>query len=376
MDFPAPEFLAEWDVEALHRWMLAQLPEDIDASEGGPVWDLTRPAAYLTAEMTQYLLPWSLQQIWAQYAAGPYLDLHAQRRALRRREAVAAQGLLELAGREGLRVPAGSVFSTSGRNGVESVEFRTLKEAVLEEGPAEVPVEAVKPGRDGNVAANTILLPVSAGLTGLASVTNPSPTSGGYDQEDDESLRERILEYDRDPGSFIGSASDYKRWALSVTGVGGAKVLPAQDGSGLVVIVLVDQNGAPATAQLCQAVHSYIMEGDNPAGQRLAPVNARLEVRPPERLEVAVSAVLELEQGAELAGVKEAFLAQMPAFFDKAREEGELRYTQLATLLSTVPGVHDYKDLTVNGGTGNLPLPEDKAPSADGESVAFTQGVV
>lgn len=374
MEFPLPEFLSELSVEALHRSMLDQLPEDIDRGEGGPVWDLTRPAAYITAEMAQYVLPWFLSQIWAQSASGKYLDMHAQRRALYRREAVPAQGLLALAGKPGTLVPAGSVFSTAGKSGVEAVEFETLEEALLGEAPAEVPVRAVKPGRDGNVAANTILLPVSQGLTGVTSAANLGPTTGGYDREDDESLRERVLEYDRSPGSYIGSAADYRRWAMSVTGVGGVVVSSPTDGSGVVTLILTDQSGAPAPAQLCQAVYDYIMTGANPAQQRLAPVNAQLVVCPPEVLSVTIAALVELEPGAGLDAVKEAFSARLTAYFHTAREEGELRFTQIAALLAAVPGIHDYKGLALNGGQENVPLPQDQAPALEG--LSLTEGVV
>lgn len=377
MGFITPEFLDKLDVEALHRSMLAQLPEDIDASEGGPVWDLTRPTAYMTAEMAQYILPWFLSQIWAQSATGPYLDMHAQRRALARKEAVSAQGVLVLTGQPGTCVPAGSLFSTTGKNGAAPIEFHTTQDVELIGEPVEVPIEAALPGKSGNVAANTILLlPTGGNLTGIASVTNPSPTFGGYDQEDDEGLRERILEYDRSPGSYIGNTADYKRWAMSVTGVGGATVVSPEDDSGTVRIILVDANGLPAPEQLCQAVYAYIIEGDNPAQQRFAPVNAKLEVRPSETLPLAVSAIIELEPGAALDAAKADFSARMSAYFDTAREEDEIRFTQVAALLSSSAGVHDFKGLTVNGGQANIPLPEDHTPILSPESLALTEGVV
>lgn len=376
MGFTPPDFLSKLDVDAIHQDMLAQLPGDIDTGEGGFVWDLTRPTAYIAAEMAQYILPWFLSQIWAQSASGPYLDMHAQRRALSRKGATAAQGFVQVSGQAGTKVPAGSVFSTAGRSGVAPVEFASTQEALLEEGPVQIPVEAVAAGSSGNVPAGAILMVVSDGLAGIQAVANPAPTTGGYGQEDDESLRARILEYDRTPGSYIGNAADYRRWAMAVTGVGGARIIPAQDATGLVTIVLVDSDGCPASDQLCQAVYRYIMEGDNPTRQRLAPLNARLAVRPPEALPVTVSAVLELEAGVPLEEVKAAYLTSLHEYFSLARTEGEIRFTQLAALLSAVPGVHDYRGLALNGTQGNIPLPEDRSPTASLEGMAFTEGVV
>ena len=71
----------------------------------------------------------------------------------------------------------------------------------------------------GNVGVNSITkMPVT--ISGVTSVTNATPTSGGYDEEVDNDLRERTYSKIRTPGTS-GNINDYRNWALSVEGVGG-----------------------------------------------------------------------------------------------------------------------------------------------------------
>ena len=76
-----------------------------------------------------------------------------------------------------------------------------------------VKVECIEAGTIGNVAANTITIPDKP-IPGITSITNPDPMTGGTEEEDDESFRERVLAaYDE---SLSGADSDYIEWAKRV----------------------------------------------------------------------------------------------------------------------------------------------------------------
>ena len=58
-------------------------------------------------------------------------------------------------------------------------------------------------------------------IAGVTLVNNADKITGGAEEEDDESLRLRIAEYDETSGeSFVGCDADYIRWAKEVSGVG------------------------------------------------------------------------------------------------------------------------------------------------------------
>lgn len=70
----------------------------------------------------------------------------------------------------------------------------------------------------------------------MSSCVNPEPFSGGRDQEDDESLRERILEtYARLANGAMPPY--YKQAALSFPQVVAAQVVPRSRGVGTVDVV-------------------------------------------------------------------------------------------------------------------------------------------
>ena len=204
-DFQIPEFLKETSTEEeIHRRMLSELPEDLDQSEGGYVYDLTRPTAIEVARLKEFELVETLKLIWPRFAEGIYLDYHAETRGLERKEAINAAGKLHIEGKSGTLISEGTIFMTESIHEEPAKEYETLEEAEISEGEngmgsVDVPIQSIEAGSNGNSAAGTILLQdnVSEDIT---LIINPEPITGGMEEEDDESLRERIMEYDQSQG--------------------------------------------------------------------------------------------------------------------------------------------------------------------------------
>lgn len=382
-DFIIPDFLAAYSEEAVYQRMRAMLPADIDSSEGSHVWNFLRPTASVAAELCQFALPQVIMAIFPEWAEGEYLDAHARMRGLSRRSAVAAAGVLSITGTPGAVIPEGSRFSTPSAEDRPAAEYATLSDVTIGSlGNVAVSVQCTQTGPAGNTAPDTVVL-VSGRLPTVTSVTNPEAITGGAAEESDESLRERIMEYDKTQGeSFVGSASDYRRWALSVDGVGGVTVLDANDGQGTVTLIITDTDGLPASETLCDDVYDAIMCPDNPA-ERPAPVNARLEVIPPDTVPIAVQATVELLPGSSIEGVQAAFLQGLTEYMPTALEEGEVKYTRVAAVLSATEGVNDFSGLLIGVksastqyGTDNLPVEANELPTVAAEDLHLTLGTV
>ena len=382
-DFIIPEFLAAYSEEAIYQRMRAMLPADIDSSEGSHVWNFLRPSASLTAELCQFTLPQVMMTIFPAWSEGEYLDAHAAERGLSRRPAAAATGTLTITGTPGEDIPEDSRFSTASSGDRPAVEYATTEDATIEAGgTVSVPVRCTQTGPIGNTAADTVIL-VSGRMPAVTGVTNPAAITGGAEEESDDALRERIMAYDRDMNvSFVGSYADYKRWAGAVSGVGSVTVIDAQDGQGTVTLILTDTDGVPASTALCQAVYNAIMRPDDPE-ERPAPVNARLVVRPPDIVPLAVKATVELAAGATLAGVQSAFLHALAEYMPSALEEGEVKYTRVAAVLSATDGVNDFSNLLIGVksastqyGTANLPVGTYELPTVAAGDLLLTTGTV
>lgn len=383
-EYVTPEILQNRSTEDNFKKITDIMPQDIDLSAGNHAWNMTRPTALAMAEMCEAILPRVIQLIIPGWSYGEFLDGHAKTRTLTRRAATAASGEITITGTSGTIIPTGSLFSTAAVNDEPSVDYATTVSATIPtEGTVTIPVQCTQTGIEGNTPANTIVL-VSSKLKNITSVTNAEAVTGGTEQESDEDFQVRICEYDADQGnSFTGSVADYKRWATSVPGVGEATIIPAQDDSGLVRIILTDSNGAPATTNLCQSVYNYIMKPDTP-DKRLTPVGASIEVSPPATIHISVKATVELTDNATIEAVKAAYLAALTAYLPVAFGDGEIKYTRVAAALASVAGANDYADLqigiktggSVTYGTANISVSAAQLPTITADDLVLTAGTV
>ncbi|MCU7380526.1 baseplate J/gp47 family protein [Clostridiales Family XIII bacterium ASD5510] len=373
-EFITPAFLEEETADDILDRMLEKLPDDIDVSEGSHPYNLLAPVAYEKERMAQFVLLEAIKLIFPKYCDGydEVADEHAAVNNMTRKAAFYATGTLKAIGEPGTEIKKGSIFSTEAVDETAAIEFESKEDAVIrEDGTASFVIQAVEAGSSGNVAAGTIILqddPV------VNEVINEIPTAGGIDEESTASLIARIVEKEMNQdASFIGCDADYKRWAESVNGTGTASVIPAQTDEGIVTIVLTDSTGQPASEALCQAVYDYIMSPDNPLN-RLAPITGKIELRvvPPTIVQLIITATIELSAGTTLETVKENFVKNLEPYLDQVHEDMEVRYTKIASVLSNTGGVHDYKELQINGNTTNIPIRENEFPSVSAETITFT----
>jgi len=350
-----PQYLTEQTEEAIRQRMLERLPSDLDQSEGSFAWDALAPVAI---ELAQAAI-WAqevLRRGFAQTTFGQYLDLRAEEHGLFRRPAVAATGSVVFAGVPGTVIPAGTRLSTASTSTSPAITFRTTEAATIpDSGSVEVRIEAETPGVRGNVAAGSIRFMASP-IQGVASVTNPAPTSGGVDQEDDESLRARLLQRMAAPPAS-GTRSDYVRWALEVPGVGGVSVVPVKYGPGTVSVAIIDMQGQPASPELVQAVQDHIAP-DGPLGGGLAPIGADVRVEPATAVVINVSATLTIAEGYNAESVRAAVRENIRAYLRSLafQDDNDVRISRIGQVILETPGVLDYTDLRVNGGTGNIEI--------------------
>lgn len=171
-----------------------------------------------------------------------------QRRGIEAHKAQSATGSLTAKGNGTISV--GDLFQTE-----SGLQFRATEEKTITESGT-FAIECVTAGVVGNVPAGLItVIPVS--IAGIASVTNETATSGGYDNETKESIIERYMEDLQQPITS-NNKNHYKKWAKEVTGVGDAKIKPLWNGDNTVKVVIINTNNDPADNALVNAVQKYI----------------------------------------------------------------------------------------------------------------------
>ena len=351
------------DDDAIHARMLEVIPDNLDKTTGGFVYDFTRPAALEKAEAMIQLND-AIQVFFPEWSYSGFLDKIADMDGLVRRSATAAEGYVMLEGTPGTTIPKGFLFSTPATAISAGLEFAALEAATIgEDGNGKVLVQCVSTGVKGNVTSGTIIM-MSKPISGVKTVTN-APITGGTEEEDDDSLRQRIKDRDLQGNmSFVGNDADYKRWAQEVDGVGSVVVVPEWKGkgTGTVKLIVMDANGSPANSTILAAVYNHIISPET-RDKRLAPIGAILTVVTTEPVELTITADVSLEDGYDVSKVSESFRLKMLSYFEEAKKEACVRYTRVASTLSETPGVLDYAHLLVNGSVENIPVTVDNYPS-------------
>lgn len=362
-EYTPPEILNDMDEETIHDRMLDVIPDNIDKTEGGFAYDFTMPAAIEKASAME-VLNQVIQLFFPEWSAGEFLDKLGANVGLTRKAATVAEATVQITGTAGTLIEAGFLFSTAATAISENVEFETLEDVVLDEnGEGEVAVRCTQAGMIGNVSAQSITLMVDP-LEDIESVTNALAATGGTDEEDDDVFRQRIMDRERDnDSSFVGCDADYKRWALEINGVGTAIVVPEWDGPGTVKLIVMDSNGAPATATIIANVYNHIISPED-RQERLAPIGATLTVVTASVMALTITASIMKEPDIEVEDITAAFKTNLATCFEEAMADGVLRWTKVGAALSKTKGIIDYENLLINGSADNIEVSLDEYPVA------------
>ena len=366
--FELPDWLKNISAEEINQKMLDNIELDVDKTEGGFVFDMTKPTALEKAELLEYWLPLALQANFHMWAKGIWLDYHAEDCGLSRRPATYAYGDLTVEGIAGTIIPKDFVFSVPSENGVAAIDFLTLEEITIpEEGTVTFRVQAVESGTNSNVAQDTIQI-MKNPIKGITGITNPNNLTGGTVAESDDSLRQRIDDlFAGRADSYVGNKADYERWAKEVAGVGFAHCIPVYAGANTVKVVIMDSNGEPANQEICKAVELHIFGTGRDDINRLAPIGiVQYEVSPPILTEISYSFDLKLKENFTVEIVQKNFREALRSYYGELVEsDGSVEpvvYVHVSAILSKVTGVADFKHLRINGKIGNVIFEEDEFP--------------
>lgn len=189
---------------------------NVNLSERSPLGIIFQVTAFFIAQV------WTVAErvynsAFVDTAEGETLDYVGAYIGIRRLDALPATGEVEFTGDDGTDISEGFQVATE-----EGVKFATTEAGTISGGSVTLPVEAVEPGADGNLQADTVTEVVNP-LAGIDSVTNPEEMTGGREQETDPEFRERYR--DSVAGTKASTLEAIRARLLKVTGVRTAIVL-------------------------------------------------------------------------------------------------------------------------------------------------------
>ena len=162
---------------------------DINLSDKSPLGKIIKNTAFELSES------WNASEDiyssrFVDFASGVQLDYLCKLIGISRRTANPARSSEKqvFEGDDGTTIPSGYIVETE-----DEIRFLTTDSDTIENGTAEVHIEAEEPGSEGNLPANTITGIVNP-ISGLESTYNPAETIDGRDIESDFELRNRFQE--------------------------------------------------------------------------------------------------------------------------------------------------------------------------------------
>jgi hypothetical protein len=216
--------------------------ETIDVSSASPVgmfielmsWSIDRQWA--VAEETYY-------SMWLSTAEGASLDRVVSLGFLNRQPERFALVPLMFLGAPGTKIYAGMLAATS-----QDIMFETIADGeIADDGTVQITAKCIDPGIVGNVPAESITT-IKTPVTGVYSVTNNAPSSGGRGIETDAELRER---YSGLPAATGSSAEAIRAALMNVAHTQTVRVFE-NDGNA------PDENGLPE-----KSIEAVILGGDD-----------------------------------------------------------------------------------------------------------------
>ncbi|MFU0784489.1 MAG: Baseplate-J domain-containing protein [Thermoanaerobacterium thermosaccharolyticum] len=315
--------------------MLSQVTSDVDKREGSVIYDALAPCAYKLAEQ-YYQLSNFIDLFFVDTAVGEYLDRKALDYGLERKEATQAIRKVETTG----EIEIGT------RLGLEDTTYVIIEKI----SDTEYKAECEQYGEEGNR--------YSGGLENIDNVSGVTATltdiiTSGEDEETDDNFRKRIYAYIQQPATS-GNAYQYKQWALEVSGVGDAKVIPLANGPGTVKVLIVDSN-MEIDETLEQTVYEYI--------ESVRPIGAKVTVDSPKGVKIDVTADIVLDGSKTLSEVTASFTETLQDYLKSTVfRTYSISYAKIGSALLDAEGVEDYSNLLINGGVSNISISEDEIP--------------
>lgn len=324
--------------ESILSRMLDRLPSDLDTREGSILYNALAPTAFELAQ-AYFLMDSFLKLPFIDTSEGDFLTRICAQYGVERRTATAAvkTGTFFDSGNHPLDVTTGTRF---GINGIVYSAGKRLNQGVFE-------MTCEKTGSLGNTP-NGELLPID-NIAGLAKAELSEATLvPGSDEENDGALRQRTLNKIQSP-STSGSINDYRKWALSIPGIGAVKVFPLWNGNGTVKVVLIDAEKKAASSTLVGQVTDYI--------ESVRPIGATVTVEAASNKAIDVSVNVTKAEGYILSQVTEAVEVKIREYLRTiAFGQPVVSYARLGNAILEAEGVIDYSQLTINGGISNVEL--------------------
>lgn len=331
--------------------LLATFPDTYDKRQGSTLYNLMGPVAQ-EMDKVYGTLEFYETANYIDTAGGEFLTRLALQFGVDRLPAVAAIREVYF----GEVIQLGTRFSV-----VDSpFNFRVLEEQT----GGNYLVVAEEPGSASNfVEGSLINIDVLDEFQGAALGPVVIP---GEDEESDEALRRRVIEYVKTP-TLNGNEAQYIKWASEFEGVGSVLVDALWDGENTVKLSITDSDGNEASPELVNRFQLYIDPEPKGHGLGVAPIGAYVTVGSVGGYPVTIEINVAIENDASISDIEITAAERLTEYLKgEAFQDKTVRPFKIAGIVDAIQGIKAVDEVKVNGSTGNLPLVGDVLPKLEG----------
>ncbi len=328
--------------------MIDKIPNDLDKREGSSlIYNALAPAAQEISRLRSDMDRFLEYTFASPNIPDEYLDKRCAEHGIERKKATYAVKLGTFYDTEEklIDIPLNSRFS------IDKTTYIAIEK--IEKGKYKMQCELI--GTKGNYLSGN-LLPVEY-IERLGSGVLGETILDGVDTENNESLFNRLMVKVRTP-STSGNKYDYLNWALSVNGVGDAKIfsetnLKGEHESGCVKVVIVDSNKHKASLKLIEDVSQYI--------EMVRPIGATVSVVSAVEKTINITADINLIKGYNLGVTEKEFVKLLEEYLKNISfKQDYISIARIGEILLNTNGVIDYSNLLINKNTSNIKLADEE----------------
>jgi len=320
-------------VSDMESWIIAHQDKITDFNEGSGI------ASFIEAVAQQ------IEQLYLRAKIGfintlPNLPFYAF--GFTKHEGVKAAGTVVFsrnqATSESVTIDIGTFVSTE-----SGLIFVTTTQGTILPGQTssgEVAIRAYDVGASYNVPARAITT-LTTPVIGVDSVTNPTSTTGGQDEEDDITFQQRFREYILGLGR--GSVYGLRSGAMTVNGVRSVSVIEHFPPLSNIynVSVYIDDGAGNAPPALISAVTNVLLGDGTKANPGYKPAGINIRVVGPTKVTINVEVTI-VSTGVLEASVVEANVVTAATSYINSLSIGDdVIYNQLIEKIMGVVGVYD-----------------------------------
>ncbi len=335
------------DIQTSINNRLKSIPTKI---EGSTIQDVVGSVSYELANIIDTRINVILDNAFVTSADEEHLKIKGEELGIYKKEATSAYVRVQITN----ATPNTIVKKDIKAKTKDNIIFQVDKEVQTDEnGFAEFRMQCLEKGNVGNIKTGELceFYSIYEGFES-AEIINIADGYDGFEDENTEEYRQRILEYLKDD-ACNSNIADYTNWAKSVPGVKHVVVKDATvSKAGHVDVYISALENENVTDNLIQNVKEYI--------EKEQIINAILNVYPLQYFKINVNAKIKTEEYSSIANIKYHFEELLKNYLDN--KPLNVSYLYVSNLLFEAKGVLDIFDITINGTKSTVELDNLQVP--------------